>query len=710
MKNEKIPNLSFWRSRRLPVMLQNEMAECGLTCLLMIANYWGHEFDLISLRRRFSVSIKGLTLKSLITISTSLSFQARPLKLNLNDLPKLSLPCILHWNMTHYVVLKHVSKNYVIIHDPAVGERRISLLELSKSFSGIALELTPNQDFEKKREVESFTLRSLMGRVVGLKRGLTQILLLGVAIQICALIGPFYMQWVVDEAILVHDKDLLTVLGCGFILLVFVQAATGAVRTWVTTVLSTNLNLQWLGNTFFHLLSLPLDYFEKRHTGDIVSRFSSIQEVQSSITTNFIEGIIDGVLVISTLILMMIYSLELAFVACISVFLYTILRWIVYRDLREATSEQIIHAAKQQTHFLESVRSVQGIRLFGKIGERHTSWLNSLSHQMNADLRISKLSVSYQSGNTLIFGAERVVIIWMGALAVIAGDFSVGMLFAFISYKDQFSQRIASLIDKVFQFRMLRLHGERIADIILTPIENDLHHEESEIGSINPSIEFRDVTFRYSDNDPVIISSLSFSIAAGESVAFAGASGSGKSTLIKLMLGLLKPSSGEVLVGGVDIQRFGLKNYRKIIGTVMQDDTLFSGSLSENISFFDPEVDLHRVQYCAVTAAIHDEITKMPMGYNTLVGDIGTGLSGGQKQRLLLARALYQNPKILVLDEATSHLDMHNEHLVNEAVRNLHLTRIIVAHRPETIRMAGRVISLSEGKIIHDSGNHQIID
>lgn len=696
------PHFSFWRSKRLPLLLQTEAAECGLACLCMVASYWGHKLDIASMRRRFSVSLKGVTLKGLMTMAQGLALQTRPLKLDMEHLPDLKLPCVLHWDLNHFVVLKSVSTTHAVIHDPAVGERRLSLADIAKHFTGVALELTPTAEFVKKQETQDFSLFSLMGRVIGLKRGLTQLLLLGLALQVCALAAPFYMQWLVDEALLAADRDLITVLGCGFLLLVLVQTSIGAVRSWITTVLATNLNFQWLGNAFAHLMKLPLPYFEKRHTGDIVSRFGSIQTMQRSMTTQFVEGVIDGVLVIGTFIMMILYSIKLAAVACIAVLLYVVLRWIIFRALREANAEQIIHAAKQQTHFLESVRGVQSVRLFHRAEQRRSGWMNALADQFNAELRIAKLSVTYQTANTFLFGAERIIVIWLAALAVLDNQFSVGMLFAFISYKDQFSQRMASLVDKLFELRMLRLHGERVADIVLTEAERDHQEVEVDAENITPSIEIRNLAFRYADSEPYVLKDLNLSIPAGQCIAVTGPSGCGKTTLMKLLLGLLEPSEGEILIGGVKLSQFGLSNYRQLLGTVMQDDNLFAGSISDNICFFDPNPQQEQIQACAQLAAIHPEISGMPMAYNTLVGDIGSGLSGGQKQRVLLARALYKNPKILILDEATSHLDVWNEQAVNTAIKQIPLTRIIVAHRPETIAMAERVVVLQQGAIVRD--------
>jgi ATP-binding cassette subfamily B protein RaxB len=644
----------------------------------------------------------------LISIAQALGLQTRPLKLDLPHLPDLRLPCLLHWDMNHFVVLKKVSRNHAVIHDPSIGERRLAMTELAEHFTGVALELAPGTAFQPQRETRNFSLLGLMGRVTGLRRSLGQLLLLGVALQVCLLVAPFYLQWTVDEALVAADRDLITVLGLGFLLLIAIQAAITVTRSWVSTVLSTQLNYQWLGNAFAHLLRLPLPFFEKRHLGDIVSRFGSIQTIQHSLTTQFVEGLIDGMLVVATLILMLFYSATLTAVAALAVLVYGLLRWAIFRPLRNANAEQIIHAARQQTHFLESARGVQSIRLFSRSAERHLGWMNRLVEQFNAELRIARITISYQGANTLLFGAERVIVVWMGALAVVDGHLSVGMLFAFLSYKDQFSQRLSSLIDRLFELRMLRLHGERVADIVLTEAESEHELPEVDAAAILPHIEIKGLSFRYADGEPWVLKDLDLDIPAGQFVAVTGVSGCGKTTLIKLLLGLLEPTEGNIHIGGTKLHHLGLENFRRIAGAVMQDDQLFAGSISDNICFFDPTPDQAQIETCAHLAALDSEIAAMPMAYNTLVGDIGTGLSGGQKQRILLARALYKAPKILVLDEATSHLDVWNEQAVNKAIAQFPLTRIVIAHRPETIAMAQRVVVVEQGKVIRDLEQSQL--
>jgi ATP-binding cassette subfamily B protein RaxB len=697
---EVLSGLQFGSRRRLPVFLQTEAAECGLASLGMIACFHGHRIDLAGLRRRFTVSLKGSTLAYLMQAAGRLHLAPRPLRLELGELAQLRAPCVLHWDMNHFVVLKSADARGAVVHDPAFGVRRLTLAEVSKHFTGIALELSPTSEFRPADDRRHVRLRDLMGPVVGLKRSLAQVFILAIALQAIAIVTPFYMQWAVDGAVVSADRDLLTVLGLGFLMLALIQVALSALRSWVVLYLSTTMNLQWLANVFSHLLKLPVSYFEKRHLGDVVSRFGAVNNIQRTLTSSFVEALIDGAMAAATLAMMLVYSALLAGVAICAVILYGVLRWAFYEPLRRATEEHIVHSAKQQSHFLETVRGVQSIKLFGRQEERRSRWLNLVVDAVNQDLATQKLGLGFRSANGLVFGVERIAIVWLGALLVLDSAFSVGMLFAFMSYKEQFSARVAGLIDKGIELRMLNLQGERLADIVLTAPEEE--SPAAPMDAIDASLEVKSISFRYSDMEPFVLLNCSFSVAPGESVAVVGPSGGGKTTLVKLMLGLLAPTDGEILAGGIDIQKLGIDRYRKLVGTVMQDDQLFAGSIADNISFFDPSPDQGAIERFARMAAVHDDIVAMPMAYNTLIGDMGAALSGGQKQRILLARALYKQPRILFLDEATSALDVQKERAVNDAIRSLNLTRIIIAHRPETIASAERVIVLQGGRVVQD--------
>ncbi|KWB71370.1 ABC transporter [Burkholderia ubonensis] len=699
-----LDRLSFGIGSKLPMLLQTEATECGLACLAMIASYHGHHVDLATLRARFSVSLKGTGLARVIEIAQRLDLGTRALTLDLDQLGQLRVPCILHWNFNHFVVLKEVNGKSAVIYDPAQGIRKLPLDMLSRSFTGVALELWPTNSFEPREAAPPIKLRQLLGPVSGVSRSLGQVLVLALVLEVFALVQPFFMQWVIDEVIVSADRDLLTVLALGFGLLLLMQQVTSVIRTWALMYFGTTLNVQWRANVFSHLLSLPVRYFERRHLGDVVSRFGSIDAIQQTLTTSFLSAVIDGLMTIVTLAMMFIYSRMLGCIALATMALYALLRWFWYRPLRHATEEQIVRAAKQQSHFLEIIRGVKTIKLFNRQHERRASWLSLLVEQVNAGLHIQKLQLLYQQLNGLLFGIEGILIIWLGARMVMDGQFTVGVLMAFNAYKGQFDSRVGSLIDKVFEVKMLQLQGERLADIVFEQPEPDasLRHVPGEADDPVASIEFDGVGFRYADGEPLVLDGVSLVIAPGESVALVGPSGCGKTTLVNVLLGVLEPTAGKVRIGSVDVDRLGLDRLRTLVGTVLQDDVLFAGSISDNISFFDPDADTQWIAECAQLAAVHDDIVAMPMGYNTLVGDMGTVLSGGQKQRVLLARALYKRPKILVLDEATSHLDLRREQQVNAAVSALRMTRVIVAHRPETIASADRIVMLNGGRIALD--------
>jgi ATP-binding cassette, subfamily B, bacterial CvaB/MchF/RaxB len=634
-------------------------------------------------------------------MAQAVGFTTRPVKLELEDLKDLRRPCILHWNFNHFVVLKEVGARHVVIHDPAMGIRKLSFDEVSAAFTGVALELWPNPGFKQVTFKQSVKLRDMMGHVTGLYRSLGQVLLLALALEVFALVSPFYMQWVVDHALVSADRDLLTTLALGFGLLVFMQQAISTVRAWVIMHMSTTLNVQWRANLFAHLIRLPVDFFEKRHLGDVVSRFGAIDQIQHTLTSTFVEAILDGVLTVATLAMMFLYSPTMAWIAIGAMLLYGLGRWAWFRPLRNATEEQIVHAAKQQTHFIETVRGVRALKLFQRLDERRNSWLGLFVEQVNADLRTQKLQVMYRLLNGLLFGVERILIIWLGAKLVMEGAFTIGVLLAFIAYKDQFVTRVSGLIDRMVEMRMLHLQGERLADIALAEQEPEVVETMSkqEIQNLPANIVIQGLRYRYADGEPWVLDGVDLEIAEGESVAIVGPSGCGKSTLMSLMLGLRPVKEGQILVGGQPLSKLGLSHLRNMIGTVMQDDALFAGSIADNIAFFDQQVDLAWVEECARKAAVYEEIAAMPMGFNTLIGDMGAALSGGQKQRILLARALYKKPKILFLDEATSHLDVARESMVNQAVQALDMTRVIIAHRPETIASAKRVIVMAAGKV-----------
>ncbi|MDO5651425.1 MAG: peptidase domain-containing ABC transporter [Moraxella sp.] len=696
MNKQALNRLSLGWVRRTPLILQTEASECGLACIAMIAGFYGYHTDLFALRQRFAISQKGATLAHLINIAKNLDLSCRPLRLELHELYGLKVPCILHWDLNHFVVLTNITANKVTILDPAFGKRVLDKAQLSHHFTGIALEVWANADFKPKQEKQPLSLVKLFGSIRGIGYSLSQILLLALVLEIFALITPFFMQWVIDHAIVSADTSLLMTLALGFALLMLLNNSIGLLQSWMVMYLSTTLNVQLKSGILGHLLRLPSEYFQKRHLGDVVSRFGSIDTIQSTLTTTFITAILDGLMVVFTLILMFIYSPTLSWIAMIAIVLYALLRWIWYSPLKQATQEQIIHGANQSSHFMESMRGVKAIRRYGKQDYRQSVWLSLFVNQVNAGLTTQKLGLAFSFINGLVFGLENIIIIYLGAKFVIEGVFTVGVLMAFLAYKNQFGSRVGALIDKYIELKMLSIHSDRLSDIVLQKQEVQEHlSNEFNSEEIKQGIQVKNLKFRYTEDEAYIIDNLSFSVQDKQTVAIIGKSGCGKSTLMSLLTGELTPSSGEIIIAGKPVHNITELNSRQLMAYVAQEDMLFSGSLLDNISFFDEKADKDWVMCCAQMACVHEDIMTMPMGYQTLIGDMGSVLSGGQKQRIILARALYQKPKILFLDEATSHLDVATEQAINQSLNALNITKVIIAHRPETIKMADKVIDLS---------------
>ena len=381
-------NLGF--SKKLPIILQTEAAECGLAALAMVACYHGYVTDLGTLRSRHSISLKGTTLAEIIKIATALKFQVRPLRLELDEMRELKTPCILHWDLSHFVVLKSATRDGIEIHDPAQGKRTLKYAEASKRFTGVALELTPDIQFEKKEEKQQLKLRTLFGKVTGLKKSLLQVFLLAGALEVFGIVAPFFSQWIIDDALVSGDQDLLTILVVGVLFVSMIRMAVGLIRSWVVMHLSTTLSLEWFANVFAHLLKLPVPWFEKRHLGDVVSRFGSLGSIQSAMTGGLIGAVLDGIMAVVTLAMMFIYSPVLSAIALAAVVLYAAVRIIRYGALRDASAEQLVRGAKQQSHFMESIRGIQALKLFNREEDRRQRYLKLAVDTTNNGLSIQK--------------------------------------------------------------------------------------------------------------------------------------------------------------------------------------------------------------------------------------------------------------------------------------------------------------------------------
>lgn len=678
---------------RFATIYQNTTTECGLACIAMVATFHGGPASLQEVRELVSTSARGMSMRHLVAAGQTLGLNARPLKLGVASLKLLRLPCILHWEFDHYVVLRSVSSSRFEIDDPAVGRRRMSIDEVRKSYTGVALELTPGASFVKRPQEPTVSLWNLIGKVTGLRRALMTLLVIGFALELTVIVMPFYLQWAIDYGIGGRDFELLTKLGFGFALVAVINGMLIAIRGWAITSLSSEFNFQWMFNTFSHILKLPLQYFERRSLGAISSSFEAIILLQRAITTSLVESFVDGIFVVGILAVMISYSLAYSAISMGAIVIYVAVRLAGYQPLIGTYQNLVLSASKQRTSFLETIRGISTLRLYNKESERAVIWSNLLVDQLNADIGGQRILTISKSIQFFVLNLERIAVVWVASTALVSGQFSLGMLVAFLAFREQFIQRCVSIVDKGVEWRLLRVQTARLSDIIDTDAERD-GQWRTEVDSAKASIVFDRVSFCYGANERKAVSDLSFTINNGECVAIVGPSGAGKTTVGKLLVGLLAPTSGSIAIGGIEIASISKSQLRSMFGTVLHEDGFFAGSIFDNISFFDSTSDDGRVFEASRLCQVHDEILALPMGYNTQVGDIGSIISAGQKQRILLARALYKQPKFLLLDEATSHLDAANESLIGRAIADLRMTRIVIAHRSETIALCDRVIRL----------------
>lgn len=701
-------SLRFWR-RSTPVVLQAEASECGLSCLAMVASHHGLRCDIAGLRGQLFTTPRGSTAADLIQGASDLGLAARAVRCELDELGDLRLPAIAHWGFEHFVVINRVRAAKIEVIDPAHGRRWLSPQQVSRQLTGIVLEVWPSPTFQAADHRRRLPLSALWKGSTGLASALGSVLLLSCLIQVALLLAPLYLQWVVDDALVSGDSSMLAVLATGFAALVVLRVASEAARSALVLHTGTLMVQQSSSRLFSHLLTLPLDWFERRHLGDIVSRFGSLGPVRQFLTEGSVLALVDALMALATAIAMYLYSPTLALTAFVLIALYTVFRFAVFPLVRQRTLELIKDQAAQESQFMESVRAITPIKTFGLETERQGRWQARFAEALNSQIALARLGIAVTTVRGLLFGLFAVGLVYLAAQQVFAGAMSVGMVYAFISYQNQFSERWALLIDRILQWRTLSVHLERLADIALT--ESETSHSTQPNGDArsdapmssapaplyDAGIKLVDVSFRYSQREPWVIRHLNLSIASGEFVAIVGASGGGKTTLLKMLMGLASPTEGSVHIGAHNAADFA--SIRPHIASIQQDDALLAGSLAENISLFSDRPDQARIQAAAIAASLHEDIVRLPMGYRSRIGDMGHSLSGGQRQRVLLARALYRQPALLFLDEGTSNLDPDNTKRILEVVESLPITRVLVTHDDSIAARAQRVLRLEEGRL-----------
>ena len=697
--------LHLWGRKRVPIRRQAEASECGLVCLSMIAEYYGLDVDIVILRRRFPIGLRGASLKGLMEAAKDLSLNARALRVEISELASIQMPVILHWDLIHYVVLSRIENRFgstkYFINDPSHGETILTTKELSAHFTGVALELTKAQGFQAAKTRSSLRISQLWSSTTGGIGVFCAVLSLSLIMQLIALVSPFFLQLGIDTVLPSADVDLLRVLAFGFGGLVLINAFTAWLRQLSLLNLSNSFSFQVTSNLANHLLKLPLSWSEKRHVGDIISRFGSIQPISDFVSQGIISSLIDGAMSLLTLIIIFIYSPLLGSIAVSTCVLYLLFKWLSLSAMKRANVSAITAGAKENSAFIETVRGLPTIKAFSKEGMRHHRWQTLKAVYINAQLKLGRITAGFDSGLGAILAGEKVLFTYIAVKLVINGTLTVGMIFALLAYKEQFISAATRVMDQMVRYRLIDVHLARIADIAFSaPEAQGVRHASDSVIDIKGEIEFRNVSFCYGMSDNLVLRNVSFCIKSGETAVFIGSSGGGKTTILKLIMGLLEPTAGTILVDGRPLESIGAPAWRCCIGSIMQDDRLFSGSLAENIAFFEPEFDLDRVRTVCENASVLTEIESMPLGFDTLVGDMGSSLSGGQRQRVILARALYANPSVLIMDEGTANLDPKSESAIVENLKEIPITKIVSTHRPALLNIASRIMHVSDGAVI----------
>ncbi|MCW2350863.1 peptidase domain-containing ABC transporter [Sphingobium sp. B12D2B] len=687
--------------RRIRPILQTEAAECGLASLAMVANWHGHELDLNALRQRFGVSARGMTLRQLMQTADDMQLLPRPLKLDLAGLHLLHLPAILHWDLNHFVVLERVEPGRAYVVDPVGIARWYKFDELGRHFSGVALELRPSQDFQSVRARRRLRFRDLWSGMTGARRTFAQTVILSIVMQIFILASPFYLRTAVDEVLPAQDGGLLLTLALGFGALALIGAGAALLRKYVLLSSGALLSFGITSNIVRHLFRLPIAWFEKRKVGDILTRVQSVLPIQRFLIESAPLALIDGTLSVLTLVMMFLIAPELAPITLVGLVLYSGVRLALLAREKQREAEYVKALAREQGTLIETLRGMVTLRLAGREAMRHSYWQNRLTEALGARYQHERVKAWHETAKTMIPALELVIVIFVAMRANMDGAITLGTLFAYLAFRTQFVQAGQSLLDEGVKLRLLELHLDQLADIVQSE-EDAGFAEPLNHADFSGRIELRDVHFAYGPHDPPVLRGVDLVIKPGDHVAITGASGSGKTTLAKIILGLIDPTKGQVLIDGQPLPQFGRRAFRQYVAAVLQDDVLYAGSIADNVAAFG-EIDPDRLRDCLKAAAILEDIEAMPMRTETLVGDMGSTLSGGQKQRILLARALYREPALLLLDEGTAHLDLEHEAMVNRAVAALGITRLIIAHRPETIAAADRVIRVENGVVTSDS-------
>ena len=692
--------------KRVPVLQQMEAVECGAACLAMILSYYGRKTSVSEMRDFCGVGRDGLTALNIVKAARAFQLRVRAVSLKENDFRAVTLPAIVHWEFNHFLIVERWTPQFVDLVDPGMGRRRVSAAEFDQSFTGVVIMLEPGVNFNRSSESQQVSLRSYIANFVRIAPfSLLQILGASLLLQLFGLAIPALTAIVVDQVIPLGLQETMPLLGLGLLILVFTQTVTGLLRASVLLYLQTRVDTQMILSFFEQLLQLPLRFFQQRSSGDILSRLSSNSIIRDTVSSGLISTVLDGSFVIVYFFILLSQSRVISLLAVAIGLLQVVLMLTTNRMMRDFSRRELLTQAKAQSYMAEALAGMDTLKAIGAEQQAMEHWSNLFFDQMNISVRHTYVASLVGSVMNLLTTFAPLALLWVGTLQVLGGQLQVGTMLALNALAIAFLSPLGSLVASGQKLQLVHAHLERIADVMETQPEQDTTKVQQP-PKLSGDVRLEHVMFTYDQNSPPILHDIDLTIKPGHKVAIVGRTGSGKSTLGKLLLGMYLPTQGEIYYDGIPLSKLNYQLVRSQFGVVMQETSIFSGTVRENIALASPATGMERVIKSAQIAAIHEDIMRMPMEYETFVSEGGSALSGGQRQRLALARALVRQPAVLLLDEATSSLDVVTEQTIERNLRWLPCTQIVIAHRLSMVRNADMIVVMHEGTIV-ESGSHQ---
>lgn len=694
-------------SRRVPSVRQLAASDCGAAALAMVLGYHGKQVPLDEIRQTLGTGRNGASASALLRAGRLYGLRGRGVRAEINDLHSLPAGSILYWEFRHFVVLEHAGRDHVAIVDPASGRRKVSPEKFRRAFTGVALILEPAEAFQPggaKRQ----RMTALWKQILECRGLLARILSTSLVIQVLSAAMPFLTAVLIDRVVPRQDYSLLLVLAAAYLVFQLFNGLAGFVRAHLFLHLQTQVEANFTLRFLDHLIRLPYSFFQQHTAGDLMMRLSSNSSIKEILTSTTLSTVMDGLMVSLYLVLLMLANVPLTLMV-IAVALARILLVVLLRHKqRELLAESLEISARSQTYQVEMLSGMETLKAMGLENRAAENWSNLFVDSLNISIRRGRLDAVFSFFQSLLSTLSILAVMFYGTYLVLRGHLTLGGMMAFSALAAGFFLPLTNLISTGLQLQMLEIYLERINDVLDTAPEQDAH-AVLPAASLLGAVTLEHVSFRYDKQDPLVLEDVSVAVLPGSRVALVGRTGSGKSTLARLMAGLYELSSGRLLLDGKDLRHLDLRSVRSQLGIVTQDTQLFGGTIRQNIALADPQMGLDRVIQVAKLACIHDDILSMPMGYETVLADRGLSLSGGQRQRLALARALACRPAILILDEATSHLDAVTEEEVNKNLARLRCTRIVIAHRLSTVRDANLIIVIEGGRIVSQGTHEELV-